>query len=268
MRRKAVITEQTVIYFLKRKVIRMRLAICDDDKGLIQQLKPLVYQYANSRRFEIVIDEYYSGEDLLKSSVVYDIILLDYQMGELDGLSTARKLREKNMNCAIIFMTNYPHFVYEAFEVNTFRFFTKPLEFSKLHFALDDYFSMYGNDYPILLQHNRETVQVNTKDIVFLEAINKRCLIHLPTESLCCAKTMAVISRLLPQNHFYKVNRAFIINFNYIEKYNNKEIFFKNCEVVPISRNYLMPFKTAYREYSDLRSPRRMEKKSDSPLTW
>ncbi|MDR1753781.1 MAG: LytTR family DNA-binding domain-containing protein [Eubacterium sp.] len=253
--------EQKALYYLKKRGVKMRLAICDDDNALIQTLKPVIYQYANSRKFELVIDAYNSGEALLQTQTIYDIILLDYQMGELDGLSTARKLREKNINCAIIFMTNYPHFVYEAFEVSAFRFFEKPLAHSKLYAALDDYFKMHGNDYPILLQHNRETVQVNTKDIVFLEAKNKYCDIHLTRDQMLCAKTMAVISRLLPKNHFYKVNRAFIINLNYISKYNNDEISLKNGEKVHVSRSYLKAFKAAYREYSILQNPRREEVK-------
>lgn len=259
MELKAVIQEQTELYYLQRRVIRMRLAICDDDKELIQELKPVIYQYANSRRFELVIDEYYRGEDLLQSRTIYDMILLDYQMGELNGLDAARKLRSRNAGCTIIFMTSYPHFVYEAFEVNAFRFYEKPVKPSMLYAAFDDYFKMYGNDYPILLQHNRETIPVDTKDIVFLEAMNKCCIVHLANNYMIVAKTMAVISKLLPRNHFYKVNRSYIINFNYIKKYNNDDIIFKNGTQVHVSRNYLTAFKVAYREYSDLRNPRRVE---------
>jgi DNA-binding LytR/AlgR family response regulator len=209
----------------------------------------------------MVIDEYYSGEELLKAMVLYDMIILDYQMDGINGMEAARTLRDRNINCSIIFLTNYPNFVYEAFEVNAFRFFLIPIDPLKLQAALDDYFKMYGNDYPILLQYERATVPVDTKEIVYLEAMNKNCRIHLVKSHMDCAKTMAVINRSLPRSHFYKVNRAFIINFNYIARYNNDEIFFKNSEKVHVSRNYLTAFKTAYREYSDLTNPKRQESK-------
>lgn len=259
MERRAVISEQMDIYTIEGRVIRMRLAICDDDKKLTQQLKPIIYNYANRHKFELVIDVFHSGESLLRSKAVYDIILLDYQMGGLNGLNTARKLRDRNLNCAIIFMTDYPQFVYQAFEVNTFRFYEKPMDQFKLYSALDDYFSMFGNDYPILLRSERETIQVDTKDIVFLQAMNRDCLVHLPQDYFCCAKTMAVISRMLPEGHFFKVHRGYIVNFNYIAHYTSDEVFFKNGKKVPISRNCLTAFKDNYREYSDLGNPRREE---------
>lgn len=238
------------VYYLLRRRFNMRVAICDDEKVFREDLIKKVYEYSNIHRLEMVVDGYSCGEDLILSRIPYDIIFLDYKMGGLDGLDTARKLREKNLSCSIIFLTNYPHFVYESFEVNTFRFFEKPLEKNKLHKAFDDYFKKYGNDYPVLLKCNREILNINTKDIVFLEADNKSCIIHLVDEIIRCSKTMATISKLMPEDHFHKVNRAFIVNLNYIRKYDNDEITFKNGEKVHISRNYLTPFKTEYRKYS------------------
>ncbi|MDR1561086.1 MAG: LytTR family DNA-binding domain-containing protein [Holosporaceae bacterium] len=263
MEQENIILEPKVIYHLKKRVISMRMAICDDDKKLIQDMRPHIFEYANKRRLDLIVDQFFSGEELLASTTKYDVIILDFQMDGMDGLDTARTLRTRNNNCAIIFLTSFPHFVYEAFEVNTFRFFEKPLNYDKLFSALDDYFEMYGNDYPILLQCNRENININTNEIVFLEAMNKNCLIHLEKETLQCAKTMAIVRKQLPKLHFYKVNRAFIINFNFIAKYDNDNIILKNGDEVHISRNYLTSFKNAYRNYSDLKNPRRLEQRSE-----
>ncbi|MDR0906625.1 MAG: LytTR family DNA-binding domain-containing protein [Oscillospiraceae bacterium] len=228
----------------------MRIAICDDEQIFRDDLKNAVYSYSNVHRLEIVVDEFYGGEYLLESKEKYDIVLLDYKMQGLDGLATARELREKNVNVTIIFLTSFPHFVYESFEVGTFRFFEKPLDVSKLHRAFDDYFRMFGNNYPLPLKIDRETRIIETNDIVFLEADNKTCYIHLAREKLRCAKTMAYIGRLMPKNNFYKINKAFIVNMNYIKRYDNEFIYFKNRERAHISRKYLTSFKSAYMDYS------------------
>ena len=238
----------------------MRLALCDDDRSIIDEMKPILLQYANEHRFEMLVDLYKNGEDLLKSDIIYDMIFLDYEMGELSGIETARILRDKNIKCAIIFVTNYPHFMIRAFEVNAFRFIEKPANQSQLYQALDDYLSMFGQDFPILLKLNRETIEVDTKDIVFLEAMGRYCLVHLPDDHLCCAKTMAIVSRRVPKHHFIKVSRSAIINMNYIEKHNNQEILMKNGEKVDIGEFYAKDFKATFRGFTDLKNPWRAER--------
>jgi len=242
----------------------MRLAICDDDSEIIQSIKPVLYQYANDHRFEMVIETFYCGEELLRSDISFDMILLDYEMGELNGMQTAHRLRNKNINCAIIFITNHTHFVFNAFEVNAFRFFRKPLLDSDLNNALDAYFCMYGHDYPILLKCDREILEINTKDIVSLEAMGRNCIIHLKNNYICCTKSMSNICQKIPMHHFYKVSRSAIVNLNYIEKHSNKEIILKNGEKIGIGERYNKEFRCFYRDYTYKKNPLRAEKKNRS----
>ena len=242
------------VYRLLKREIHMRVAVCDDEKIFRDEIKDAVYSYSNRFKLEIAIDEFIGGEQLLRSDARYDIIILDYKMQGIDGLATARELRERNINCTIIFLTSFPQFVYEAFEVSTFRFLEKPLNVETLHQAFDDYFRMFGNNYPILLQINRDTRNIETSSIVYLEASNKSCYVHLEKETLYCARTMASIDKMLPRGIFYRINKAFIVNFNYIKSYDGEYIHLKNGDRAPVSRKYLTPFKTAYREYVKSRS--------------
>lgn len=244
-------------YQLKRRRKKLRIAICDDDKNLLIKLKPKLYEYANSHRIEFVIEAFFSGEALLASKNVFDMIFLDYKMGKHNGLDTAKKIREQNKDCAIVFMTGFKdEFILDAFAVQPFRFLIKPLSAKRLWEVFDAYFSMYGFDYPILVKGAaRETVRLNSKNIVFIEANNKHCMIHLQDRILHCTRTMAGLFKEMPHHHFFKVNRAFIINFNYVYKYDNTKITCSNGETVSVSRKYLTAFKAAFKEYSDLRVP-------------
>jgi DNA-binding LytR/AlgR family response regulator len=232
----------------------MRIAVCDDDLLFQNEIKKAIYAYSNMRNLELVVDEYISGEDLLKSEHEYDVVLLDYGLGGINGLETAKILRRKNKNCIIIFLTSYSKIVYDVFEVNAFRFFEKPLDVEKLHKALDDYFTSFGDDYPILVKIGRETVCIRTNDIFFLEADNKKCFVNLESERLHCARTMASISYQLPGSIFKKVNKAFIVNINHVKNYDKEFIYFSNGIRVPASRKYLPSFKEYYRNYAKGRS--------------
>jgi len=232
----------------------VKIAICDDEKHFRDDVSSAVSEYSSKHEVEAVVDEYDCGEDLLESADKYDIIVLDYQMGGISGLETAKHIREKNILCTIIFITNHPSFVYESFEVRTFRFFEKPLDVEKFHKALDDYFLIYGNDYPIQLKIGRETVCVNTRDIVYIEADNKKCYINLVDKQYHCAKAMAEIAKLLPSNIFYKVHKSFVVNFNYVSSYDSKNIYFVNGTTAHVSRKNLASFKDAYRTFAKSRN--------------
>jgi len=243
-----------VLHYILQRVYKMKIAVCDDEEVFRNSVRNAIYMYSNLYRLEFVVDEYTCGEDLLSSSDNYDIILLDYQMDGMNGLETARAIRESNVNCILIFMTNFPHFVYESFEVSTYRFFTKPLDEAKLHKAFDDYFKDYGNDYPLVLKIGRDTVCIQTRDIVFLEADNKKCYINLVDKRHHCANTMIAISKLLPNNIFYKVHKSFVVNFNYVTGYDYQTVRFNNGAIAHIGRKYIKSFREAYRIYAKGRS--------------
>jgi len=230
------------------------IAVCDDEKIIRDDLKNAVYAYSNMHRLDIIVDEYLSGEKLLSSGKEYDIVFLDYKMSGINGLETAKTLRMNNVKSTIIFLTSNPYFVFESFEVNPFRFFEKPLDTKKLYSALDKYFHTIGNDYPILLKIGRETVCVKTNDVVYLEADNKKCYVNLFAERLHCAKTMSAVVSFMPKEIFFKVHKAFTVNFNYISNYDKENIYFKNNEHVPISRKFYTEFKEAYLIYVKGRS--------------
>ncbi len=242
----------------------MKIAICDDDYNVINQLKTLVQIYSAQHRLDVLIDCFNSGESFLLSREKYDIIVLDYQMKKIDGLETARQIRRNNNCSAIIFLTNYPDFVFEAFKVNTFRFLKKPLVTEELYNALDDYFAMFGDDYPIIINYERVNTTVLTNEIIYLEANNKQCTLYTVEGMLKCSKPMGNVAEQLPRSHFYRVNRFYIVNFNYISKYDDKNIYLSGDKSVHVTRNYLTAFKNAYREYSNLKNVKRTEKRGCS----
>lgn len=133
----------------------MFAALCDDDKYIIEELKSC-FDICKGNRIIIDIDEFESGEKLLNSENNYDIIVLDFQLGSTDGLTVAKELRKRNVLSCIIFLTSYPHFMIDAFEVNTFRFLLKPIDKSKFFKAIDDYVKIVDANYPITLIQNKE----------------------------------------------------------------------------------------------------------------
>lgn len=228
----------------------MRIAVCDWDTNFTAEIKSMIYTYAELHRIDIVADCYTAGETLLSCGINYNIIFLGYKLTGINGLKTAEKVRSKNSVASIVFISEYTKFVFDAFKVNPYRFLIKPVNKHNLFEVLDSYFQKFGNDYPLWIKCRENTVCLNTDEIYFLEADNKHCYIHLKSETLKCSRTMAKVFELMPKNHFSKINRAFVVNLNFIKKYNKEEICLKNDVSLHISRNFLKPFKEDYRRFS------------------
>jgi len=250
MERKVIIWEQKNISLFHQGYLRMRIAICDWDKSFIVNIKNLIYTYAEKYRIDIVVDCYISGEKLLKSNINYNIIFLGYKLDGINGMTTAEHLRKNNSNSSIIFVSEYTEFVFDAFKVNPYRFLRKPVKKDVIFKTLEEYFETFGSDYPLWIKSKENISCLNTGEIYFLEADNKHCFVHLKNEVIECNRTMARVFGVLPKNHFSKINRAYIINLNYIEGYNNEQVSLKNNKTLHISRNYLKSFIEEYRNFS------------------
>lgn len=227
----------------------MFAALCDDDKYITEEIKKLLLEYAKDNRITIDIDEFESGEELLNSEKNYDIIVLDYQLGSTNGLTVAKELRKRNVLSSIIFLTSYPNFMIDAFEVNTFRFLLKPIDKSKFFKAIDDYIKIVDANYPITIIQNKELKKINSNEICYIEADGKYSNIHLSNKIMHCSKTLAGVTKLLPAYCFVKTHRAFVVNLHYIKSYSSDTVYLSNGESAFLSKNYQKSFQTSYMNF-------------------
>lgn len=229
----------------------MRIALCDADMSAIKITKRIIYEYANLHGIELLVEEYTSGAELLINKIKYQLVILDYNINGLNGLETARILRKSNPDCTIIFLSSYKGFIIESFEVNPFRFLLKPLDRAMLFSALDDFFKSGGASRPLLIKDGGDTFFLSANEILYIEADNKNCFISLRNKKIRCRKTMARVYGELPHQHFGKINRAYVVNFNYISGYNREAVTLRNGEQLHVGRCYFKSFREEFREFSD-----------------
>ena len=227
----------------------MRIAIYNRKETNLVKLKQAIYCYSSLRQIELVIDCYSQSDKLLRYSPQYNLIFFFRSDNSKNEFEVISALRECNNRVAIIFIGPNIKCVSEAFKVNAFRFLTYPVTHSDLLCALDEYFKSEGNNFPIWIKSGTDTLCLNTSEIFYLEANNKNCYIHLEDSKVKSNRTMAKVFSVLPQNHFIKINRAYIINTDCIAKYNNESVFLKNGSKLKIGRTYLSDFKIKYQKY-------------------
>lgn len=227
----------------------MQVAICDDDGIFRRKLKDILIEYKAEKRICIDISEFESGEEFLADSTVWDIVFMDYQMNGLDGLETARKLKNKNPICSIIFITAYPEFIFESFEVQPFRFMLKPLENRKIYDALNSYIKQQKLLYPLIVIENGEQKTVNSQDILYLEGDGKYCIVRTANDTIHSSKTIAQVYKLLPEHCFYRVHKSYVVNMYCIDSLKNNIITLNNGEIAVVGRNHIAEFKKVYMNF-------------------
>mgnify|MGYP002237518593 FL=1 len=107
---------------------KMQIAICDDEVSMVQILEEKIKKLLP----DAVIDKYLSGDELIASGSKPDILFLDIQMPGMDGMETAKMLRQDNENMILIFVTAAEEYVFQAFDVGAFHYLVKPFSDEKL----------------------------------------------------------------------------------------------------------------------------------------
>lgn len=226
----------------------MNIAVCDDEIGFYKEVEQLALDYEKSRKVEIYTTYYESGETF-PINRDFDIVFMDYQMKGLDGLETARKLREVNSECAIIFISAYPEIALDTFEVNTFRFIKKPVDKDKLFKALDDYLKSTVSENILKINTHDGIFAVKLSDIIYLESNEKNTMMRTVKDTIYIHRPLHYIESKLPSNRFSRCHKSFVANLMHVSNHSRTEVTFDNGEKAKIGRKYLPNFKEALQKY-------------------
>ena len=117
-----------------------KIAICDDEQKDRDFVAALSRRWAEQRGNTVELTEFSSAEQFLfcyGEQSDYDILLLDIEMGQMDGVQLAKQLRQKNETIQIVFVTGYSDYISEGYEVAALHYLMKPVREEKFFSVLD-----------------------------------------------------------------------------------------------------------------------------------
>ena len=221
----------------------MKIAICDDEKIFLQDLQQKIYGIISGLDCEV--RPFSSAEALLSSQEAYDLIFLDIEMGGLDGMSAARKLRETDTSTPIVFLTSHTEMAIDGYEVNAFRFLKKPIEDAKLKQTLQDIQLMKASQKGVLIKSEGEEIVIIPSEILFLESDNNN--IRIVTTSGSYTTRMKLGDAIDMFNGIVdtirKVHRCTAVNLDHVARLRDREAVLDEGSVIGISRSCLASFK-------------------------
>ena len=218
----------------------LNFAICDDEQTEIDYLNGLVRQWAVANDVEVSIVHFNSAENFLfayEDMQALDILLLDIQMGGMDGLALARHLRQQNDASHIIFITGYQDFMAEGYDVSALHYLMKPVDTSRLFAVLSKAAAMLGKQDDVLIVQTTDTAaRVPHKDIYYIEAFAHYVQIQTKTGSLETRANIGDIAQTLGEEGFIRCHRSYIVGLRHVNHITKTDIVMDNGAKIPLSR--------------------------------
>lgn len=229
----------------ERKGEMIRIAVCDDEKESVRQLKDMILSAGISDR----VDCYESGEKLTEEEQSYDIIFLDIDMEGMNGIETAKLLRKKDKNVKIIYVTSYAEYVHYAFSVHAFAYLLKPVSKEQIREQLLEAVSYYREKKPeeeqsIRFETKEGTVLVYASDIYYFEYRERRVHMKTKMEDIVVRGGIREIAERMEAYDFAMPHKSFSVNLFYVKAVKGYEIRMMDGSVIPLSQKK----STAFRE--------------------
>lgn len=214
------------------------IAICDDEAADRKYLSVLCQKWSNRNACSVQISEFTSAENFLfqyADKKDYDILLLDIEMGEMDGVSMARKLRQDNDTIQIVFITGYSDYISDGYEVDALHYLMKPVKEEKLFQVLDKAVKKLDSKENVLnLMSGGEMVRIPVYQINYAEVNGNYITIH-GARDVTLKMTLSELEKML-DSHFFRAGRSSLVNLTKIRKVTKKEIELIDGSIILLSR--------------------------------
>lgn len=227
----------------------MKIAICDDNKYDIEHLLNCIQKYFKDKILEKDIDLYINSKELLKKIYKYDFVFLDIDLNNENGIDVGLKIREASLKTIIIITSKHPRYIIEGYKIRADRFFIKPINYEEFVMEMDDVIRRYYNPYIMLNDKNNFDIKLELNDIMYIEIIERHTEIHLASGKII--KSSLTIKELLEKIkniNFGQPHKSFIVNFNYINKFQDNYLVLMNSIEIPLTRHYKSEFENKYYE--------------------
>ena len=234
----------------------LKIFVCDDNQEMIKRYSQLIKKVAKKNNITIKISTFSSGE-LLLSRLLFirenpDIIYLDILMKSVNGIETAKKLREMDVQAEIIFLTTSEDYVYEAFDV-------KPIQYlMKQELSVDKFEQTFLNAVEaarkkigeqFVIQSGKSVLRVPIDSIRYFEVFRRMVTVYYDDKSFQYYATLKELEIQLKEIHFIRIHRSYIVNMQYIIDFQKEGVYLRDGNSLPVGITYYDSAKEAFMDY-------------------
>lgn len=220
----------------------MRICFCDDEASTRSQFERMAAAWEEQRGEAAELQLYNSAEQLLfevgqpeAQELAFDLILLDIQMGGMDGITLARQLRAQDKRVTLAFLTAAREYVFEGYEVQAVRYLLKPMQQEKVFELLDLARQNLQEQPSLILNCADEKKKIYLSQIAAIEAQGHYLIFHTTTGQLQQKASLSSLAGHLGDS-FVMSHRSFYVNLAHLLRISRTECTLDTGLTVPVSR--------------------------------
>ncbi len=228
---------------------KIKLVLCDNNGADLRELCESADDYINQRGFYGETICFSQSEDVLNYSEKSDensvtVYLLDVIMPEIDGIALGRKIRERDKNSVIIYISTSREYSLDAFSVRAFSYLIKPYSREKLFSELDECLNRVEVEpQKLSIKTTESTMLLSMSDIIAVEYLNHRLIFHTVNgekiESAYRRQSFDIQAELILQTGvFLKISASYLVNLRNIQGIKGDEFVMCDGSQYKITRKY------------------------------
>ena len=228
----------------------LRIAICDDNGAFLQQTK-FMLEHWDGCPAALETELFTDGDSLILAHArkPFDIVLLDVVMPLMNGIETAREMREKDKTVRLVFLTSSPEYAVESYSVRARDYILKPVVPERLFACLEGLIAEMGEISRFINVRGMDAVhRLPLSGLDYIEAQGRHSLFRMSDGSgvLSGEAFNSIENRLRDEESFFKCHRSYIVNIFNISSWSPREIVMRSGAKLPLSRGCHREFEEAY----------------------
>ena len=234
------------------------VAILEDDSMASKQLCRMLETYGQRHQCFLSVSCFDCADKFFQSLVhaCFDIIFLDIDLPDMNGMNVARRIRQADKQVVLIFTTNLSQYAIQGYEVDAMDYILKPISPQVIDLKMDRavQFSRQSRETAVSINTRGGFVRVPSSSIQFLEIYGHRIIYHTEKQDYESYGTMKQAIEQLPRRGFFRTTASFVVNFRHIQKVEGLTVFIGNRSI-PISRLRKAEFMEAANQFFSGYSP-------------
>lgn len=235
----------------------IQIAFCDDNPKELSNLNHYMTQYNLDRNLNCDYDVFSNGLDLIAAidnGKDYNLYVLDIIMPGLTGMDLAKEIRIRNKHAVILFLTSSPEFALESYTVKAHNYVLKPIAQSQFYSIFDDLIDTLETDdqEKVLLVKSENGIQkILLSNLVYAEVIGRTVIYHIRSNRTISVveSFSALCDKLLRYGCFVKTHRSYIMNMQYVDIIDAKQVTLQTHATIPIAQGKAKEIRQQYLSY-------------------